>query len=114
MIAMKEHKEHEVTEAYNSLKRAIRRGDDRSAAQMVRNLLSTQDGSEVWRFLLTAASSELGYRDQHDQQTTILVRSLYENWALHKDPVFAVHAVLALTFAPKGTSARDYIALRTD
>jgi hypothetical protein len=104
-------KEHDVIEAYAALKRAIRRGDDRSAALMVQNLLSTQDAAEVWKFLLTTASSEISYRDQ---STAVLVRSLYDNWALQKDPVFAVHAILALIAAPKGTSAMDYITRRTD
>lgn len=108
---MIEIKEHEVIEAYAALKRAIRRGDDRSAVQMVQNLLSSQEAGEVWKFLLATASTEISYREQ---QTVILVRSLYENWALDKNPVFAVHAVLALIFAPKGTSAKDYIARRTD
>ncbi len=108
---MIEMKEHEAAEAFAALKRAIRRGDDRSAAQMVQNLLSSQDANEVWKFLLAAVSSEISYRDQ---QTAILVRSLYENWALHHCTVFAVHAVLALISAPKGTSAMDYIARKTD
>lgn len=103
--------EHEVTEAYASLKRAIRRGDDRSAAQMVQSLLSSQDSGEVWEFLLTAASSEISYRDQ---QTVVVVRTLFDNWTLHKNPVFAVHAVLAFISAPKGTSAMDYISRRAD
>jgi hypothetical protein len=104
-------KEHEVREAYASLKKAIRRGDDKSAAQMVQNLLSSQNPAEVWKFLLAAASTEISYRD-HD--SVILVRSLHDNWALDKNPVFAVHAVLALISAPKGTSAMDYISRRTD
>jgi hypothetical protein len=103
--------EHEVTEAYASLKRAIRRGDDRSAAQMVQSLLSSQDSGEVWEFLLTAASSEISHRDQ---QTVVVVRTLFDNWTLYKNPVFAVHAVLALISAPKGTSAMDYISRRAD
>lgn len=108
---MVEMKEHEAAEAIAALKRAIRRGDDRSAAQMVQNLLSSQDAGGVWEFLLATASSEISYTDQ---QTAILVRSLYENWALHHSPVFAVHAVLALISAPKGTSAMDYLSRRAD
>ena len=108
---MTKMKEHEVTEAFAALKRAIRRGDDRSAAQMVQDLLSSQNEGEVWKFLLMTASSEISYRDL---QMATLVRSLYENWALHHCPVFAVHAVLALMSAPKGTSAMDYITRRTD
>jgi hypothetical protein len=108
---MTKMKEHDVTEAYAALKRAIRRGDDKSAGLMVQNLLATQDAAEVWKFLLTSASSEVSYRDQ---STAVLVRSLYENWELTKNPVFAVHAVLALIPADKGTSAMDYIARRTD
>jgi len=103
--------EHEVTEAYASLKRAIRRGDDKSAAQMIQKLLSSQNPEEVWKFLLAAASTEISHTDQ---KAVILVRSLYENWTLDKNPVFAVHAVLALISAPKGTSAMDYITRRTD
>jgi hypothetical protein len=103
--------EHEVTEAYATLKRAIRRGDDRSAAQMVQNLLSSQDTGEVWKFLLTATSSEISYRDQ---QTVVLVKTLFDNWTLHKNPAFAVQAVLALISAPKGTTAMDYISRRAD
>jgi hypothetical protein len=108
MIAVKEH---EVSEAYAALRRAIRRGDDKSAAQMLQNLLSSQNPVDVWKFLLAAASTEISYRDQ---QSVILVRSLYDNWVLSKSPVFAVHAVLALISAPKGTSAMDYISRRTD
>jgi hypothetical protein len=103
--------EHDTAEAFASCKRAIRRGDERTSAQMVQSLLSSQDPEEVWKFLLAAASTEISYRDQ---ETVVLVRSLYENWALDKNPVFAVHAVLALVSAPKGTSAMDYIARRTD
>jgi hypothetical protein len=108
---MTKMKEHDVTEAYAALKRAIRRGDHRSAALMVQNLLATLDPAEVWKFLLTSASSEVSYIDQ---STAVLVRSLYENWALQQDPVFAVNAILALISAPKGTSAMDYITRRTD
>jgi hypothetical protein len=104
-------KEHEVTEAFAALKRAIRRGDDKSAAQMVQNLLSSQDPEDVWKFLLAAASTDISYAEK---QSVILVRSLYENWTLDKNPTFAVHAVLALTSAPKGTSAMDYITRRAD
>jgi len=103
--------EHEITEAYASLKRAIMRGDDRSAAQMVQSLLSSQDPEDVWKFLLAAASTDISYTEK---QSVILVRSLFENWTLDKNPVFAVHAVLALISAPKGTSAMDYISRRTD
>jgi hypothetical protein len=103
--------EHEVTEAFAAFRRAIRRGDDKSAAQMVQNLLSSQDPGEVWKYLLAAASTEISHTDQ---KAVILVRSLYENWTLDKNPVFAVHAVLALISAPKGTSAMDYIIRRTD
>ena len=103
--------EHEVTEAFAALKRAIRRGDDKSAAQMVQRLLLSQDPEEVWKFLLAAASTEISHTEQN---TVTLVRSLYENWTLDKNPVFAVHAVLALTSAPKGTSAMDYISRRAD
>jgi len=103
--------EHEVTEAFAALRRAIRRGDDRSAAQMVQNLLSSQNQEEVWKFLLAAASTEISYAEK---QSVMLVRSLYENWTLDKNPVFAVHAVLALISAPKGTSAMDYIIRRSD
>ena len=108
MIGMKEH---EVTEAFAALRRAIRRGDDKSAAQMIQKLLSSQDPEEVWKFLLAAASTEISHTEQ---KTVILVRSLYENWTLDKNPAFAVHAVLALISAPKGTSAMDYITRRTD
>jgi len=104
-------KEHEVTEAFAALRRAIRRGDDKSAAQMVQNLLSSQDPGEVWKYLLAAASTEISHTDQ---KAVILVRSLYENWTLDKNPAFAVHVVLALASAPKGTSAMDYITRRTD
>ena len=103
--------EHEIIEAYASLKRAIRRQDDRSAAQMVQNLLSSQDPVEVWKFLLDMASSGVSHTDQN---TAVFVRTMYENWMLHKNPVFAVHAVLALSVANKGTSAQDYISRRTD
>jgi hypothetical protein len=108
MIAMTEH---EIIEAYASLKRAIRRQDDRSAAQMVQNLLSSQDPVEVWKFLLDMSSSGVSHTDQ---STAVFVRTMYENWTLHQNPVFAVHAVLALTVANKGTSAQDYISRRTD
>ena len=108
---MIEMTEHEVTEAYASLKRAIRRGDERSAAQMVQSLLPSLNSAEVWKFLLMAASSEVSYTDH---QTAMFVRVLFDNWTLHKNSVFAVHAVLALTSAPKGTSAMDYISRRTD
>jgi membrane protein required for beta-lactamase induction len=103
--------EHDVAEAFAAFRKAIRRGDDRSAAQMVQNLLSSQDPEQVWKFLLAAASTEISHTEQ---KTVILVRSLYENWRLDKKPVFAVHAVLALVSAPKGTSAMDYIARKTD
>ena len=43
--------------------------------------------------MLAAASTEISHTEQ---KTVILVRSLYENWA------------------PKGTSAMDYITRRTD
>jgi hypothetical protein len=103
--------EHDVAEAFATFKRAIRRGDEKSASKMVQNLLSSQEPEEVWKFLLAAASTEISYTDQN---TVILVRSLYQNWTLDRNPVFAVHAVLALTSAPKGTSAMDYITRRTD
>lgn len=108
MIAMTEH---EVTEAFASLKRAIRRGDDRSSAQMVQNLLCAQDPVEVWKFLLEMSSSEVSHTNQN---TAVFARTMYENWMLHQNAAFAVHAVLALTLAPKGTSAQDYISRRTD
>ena|SRR5271168_752714 len=108
---MNKMKEHDVTVAYTALKKAIRRGDYRSATLMVQNLLATQDPAEVWKFLLTSASSEISH---NDQLTPISVRTLYENWELTKNPVFAVHAVLALIPADKGTSAMDYITRRTD
>src|SRR5882724_3707268 len=103
--------EHDVAEAFAAFRKAIRRGDGRSASQMVQNLLSSQEPEEVWKFLLAAASKEISYTEQN---TVIFVRSLYENWTLDKNPVFAVHAVLALISAPKGTSAMDYITRRTD
>jgi hypothetical protein len=103
--------EHDVIEAFTSLKRAIRRGDDRSAAQMVQNLLSSQDPVEVWKFLLEMSSSGVSHADQN---TAIFVRTVYENWRLHQNPVFAVYAVLALSVANKGTSAQDYIFRRMD
>jgi hypothetical protein len=103
--------EHDVAEAFAAFRRAIRRGDDKTAAQIVQNLLSSQEPGDVWKFLITAASTEISHTDQ---KTVILVRSLYENWTLDRKPVFAVHAVLALTSAPKGTSAMDYITRRTD
>jgi len=49
MIAMLEH---DVAEAFTAFRKAIRRGDDRSACQMVQNLLSSQEPEEVWKFLL--------------------------------------------------------------
>ena len=61
--------------------------------------------------MLAAESKEFSYTDH---STVIFVRTLYEIWTLDKNPVFAVHAVLALTSAPKGTSAMDYITRRTD
>jgi hypothetical protein len=103
--------EHDVIEAFTSLKRAIRRGDQRSGAQMIQNLLSSQDTLEVWKFLLEMASSGVSYTDQN---TAVFVRTMYENWTLLPNPVFAVHAVLALSVANKGTSAQDYISRRTD
>lgn len=108
MIAMTEH---DVKEAYASLKRAIRRGDQRSSAQMVQSLLSSQDPVEVWKFLLEMSSSEVSHTDQN---TAVFIRAMYENWTLHPKAVFAVHAALALSVANKGTSAQEYISRRTD
>ena len=42
------------------------------------------------------------------------MKALFDNWTLDQDPVFIVHAVLALTDAPKGTSAMDYLSRRSD
>ena len=103
--------EHEVTEAYASLKRAIRRGDERSATQIVQSLLSSQDAGDVWKFLLEMSSSEVSHSDRH---TAIFVRTMYDDWMSYQKPVFAVNAVLALTSATKGTSAQDYISRRID
>ena len=102
--------EHETQAAYDSLKRAIKGGRDRDAAQMVRNLLSV-DSKEAWKFLLTAASSEVSHTDK---QTAVFVRTMYENWREYENPVFSVHAVLALISAPKGSSAQDYVVRRID
>src|SRR5258708_6061227 len=103
--------EHDVAEAFSAFRKAIRRGDDKVASQMVQTLLASQAPEEVWKFLRAAASKEISYTDHN---TVIFVRTLYEIWTLDKNPVFAVHAVLALTSAPKGTSAMDYITRRTD
>jgi hypothetical protein len=102
--------EHEVKAAYDSLKKAIKGARDRDAALMLRNLLSV-DPNELWKFLLTGASSEISHTDK---ETAVFVRTMYENWRLYQDPVFAVNAVLVLISAPKGASAQDYILRRTD
>jgi hypothetical protein len=101
-------KEHEETQTYASLKKAIRRGDPKGAVTIARGLLAGNPG-ELWRFLKQAASSEVSHTNE---QTTVLVKGLFDNWMLDQNPVFVVHAVLALTYAPKGTSAMDYLSLQ--
>jgi hypothetical protein len=63
--------EHDVAEAFAAFRKAIRRGDERSACQMVQNLLPSQEPEEVSKFLLAAASKEISYTDKnriHQQQ----------------------------------------------
>jgi len=107
MITMKEH---EVAQTYASLKKAIRRGDPKAAVTITQGLLVGNVG-ELWRFLKAAASSEVSHTNQ---QTAVFVKALFDNWMLDQNPVFVVHAVLALSDAPKGTSAMDYLSRRAD
>lgn len=102
-------KEHEVAQSYASLRKAIRRGDDKGAVTIAQGLVTGNVG-ELWRFLKAASSSEVSHTNQ---QTALIVKTLFDNWMLDQNPVFVVHAVLALAEAPKGTSAMDYISRRT-
>jgi hypothetical protein len=74
---------------------------------MIQNLLVSQDPVAVWKFLLEMSSSEVSHTSQ---STAVFVRTMYDNWTLHKKSVFAVHAALVLTSATKGTTAQDYIS----
>jgi len=103
-------KEHEVTQTYASLKKAIRRGDPKGAVTIAQGLL-VENAGELWTFLKAAASSEVSHTNQ---QTAVFVKALFDNWMLDQNPVFVVHAVLALSDAPKGTSAMDYLPRRVD
>jgi len=103
-------KEHEISQTYISLKKAIRRGDPVASVTIAKGLLETNVG-ELWRFLKASSSSEISYANQ---QTAIFVKTLFDNWMLDQNPVFVMHAVLALADAPKGTSAMDYLFRRTD
>ena len=85
-------KEHEITQTYVSVKKAIRRGDPVASVTIAKGLLETNVG-ELWRFLKLSSSSEISYTNQ---QTAMFVKTLFDNWLLDRNPVFVVHAVLAL------------------
>jgi len=103
-------KEHEVAQSYGLLRKAIRRGDPKAAVAITLGLLAGH-ASELWTFLKQASSSDVSHTDGH---AAVLVKALFDNWTLDQNPVFIVHAVLALTDAPKGTSAMDYLSRRSD
>src|ERR1700730_7913744 len=103
-------KEHEVAQSYALLRKAIRRGDPKAAVAITHGLLAG-NASELWRFLKQASSSDVSHTDG---RAAVLVKTLFDNWTLDQDPVFIVHDVLALTDAPKGTSAMDYLSRRSD
>ena len=103
-------KEHEVAQSYGLLRKAIRRGDPKAAVAITLGLLAGH-ASELWTFLKQASSSDVSHTDGH---AAVLVKALFDNWTLDQNPVFIVRAVLALTDAPKGTSAMDYLSRRSD
>ena len=103
-------KEHEVAQNYALLRKAIRRGDPKAAVAITVGLLAGH-ASELWAFLRQSSSSDVSHTDGH---AAVLVKTLFDNWTLDQNPAFIVHAVLALTDAPKGTSAMDYLSRRSD
>jgi hypothetical protein len=92
---------NEIENGYRDLNRYLN-GAQGARAVTIALGLAKIDAAELWKFLMSYASTDLNYRDT---QHLLVVNSLYNSWV--QDPtntVFIAHAVLTLANATKTRS----------